>query len=64
MQRKVSKLKLARVMAGLTQLEVEAETGIVQTIVSRLERGLKEPNEAQLVTLANLYGVDPSELQV
>ena len=52
-----SKLKNAREKAEYTQREVEEETGIKQTLISRYENGKLEPDIETTGILANLYKV-------
>lgn len=52
-----SRLKKARENTGFTQSEVEKETGIYQTAISRYENGTREPDIETLGVLADFYGV-------
>lgn len=51
------KLKKARERAGYTQKQVEDLTGITQPILSRIERGDREPSIENLCTLIDFYEV-------
>lgn len=44
---------LRRRMLGLSQAELEAATGISQAAISKIEQGLKQPNEEQVERLAS-----------
>lgn len=44
---------LRRRMLGLSQAELEAATGISQAAISKIEQGLKEPNDEQIERLAS-----------
>ncbi len=52
------RLKKARQNTGFTQKEVEQETGIKQTLISRYESGALEPNIEILGTLIDFYQDD------
>jgi transcriptional regulator with XRE-family HTH domain len=54
---KVTKLRLARLLAGLSQFEAGLETGIDQPRLSLYERGLVRPKPEHLARLAKAYGV-------
>jgi transcriptional regulator with XRE-family HTH domain len=47
---------------GLSQLEVARRIGRPQSIVSRWERGDRDPTPADVVALCAVLGVDPAEL--
>lgn len=51
------KLKKARAETGLTQREVEAETGIKQSTIASYEIGRTEPDIENLGILADFYEV-------
>lgn len=53
-----AKIKAARKQALFTQKEVEQETGIQQSILSRIENGIQEPSIEVLGILIDLYGVN------
>ena len=59
---KVTKLKLARVGAGLTQLALANEAGVTTTLLSLAERGLIDVAPEQRVALARVLGVSPASL--
>ena len=48
-------LKLLRVTKDLTQLQVQMETGIDQSILSKYERGEYMPTTENLLILARVY---------
>jgi len=49
-------IKLARIMREFTQLKVQMETGISQSVLSKYERGELNPTSENLILLAKLYG--------
>lgn len=51
------KLKKARINAGYTQKQVAEITGISQPIISRIEKGDREPSIENLCTLIDFYEV-------
>lgn len=51
------RLKQAREDKRLSQIEVEADTGIKRTNLSRYETGQREPDIETIGKLANYYGV-------
>lgn len=51
-----------RVARGLTQTEVAAGIHVDRTSISRLERGDRVGTPAQIVTLAEFFGVTIDEL--
>ena len=52
-----SKIKKARNDTGFTQKEVEKETGIKQSTLTKYENGRLEPDLETLGILADFYGV-------
>ncbi len=48
-------LKLIRVIKDYTQLKVQMETGINQSILSKYEKGIVLPTSENLITLAQFY---------
>ena len=50
-------LKAARVNAGLTQQQVQQETGIARSTLRRWEQGKTSPKVSELVILCDLYAV-------
>jgi transcriptional regulator with XRE-family HTH domain len=50
--------RLARIKAGLTQRDIEAQTGITQAYVSHIEGGKLNPTLASMVGLAEVVGKD------
>lgn len=51
------RLQEIRIQKGYTQKEIEKETGIPQPILSRIEKGAREPNIENLGTLIDFYEV-------
>lgn len=49
-------IKLARIMREFTQLKVQMETGISQSVLSKYETGDLNPSSENLIILAKLYG--------
>lgn len=52
------RLKFARKKTGLTQKEVELETGISQSKLSHYENGTREPDIETIGTLIDLYEIN------
>ena len=52
-----SKIRKARNNTGFTQKEVEKETGIKQSTLTKYEHGKLEPDLEKLGILADFYGV-------
>mgnify|MGYP001140664334 CR=1 FL=1 len=52
-----SKIRKARLDTGFTQKEVEKETGIKQSTITKYENGRLEPDLEKLGILADFYGV-------
>ena len=48
--------RLARIKAGLTQHDIEAETGIKQAYISQIEGGKQNPTLATMTILALAVG--------
>lgn len=57
-----SKLRLARVRAGLTQYQLQAETGIPQSTLSLIETGIRTPTPIEVHLLAAVLGAPPTDL--
>lgn len=55
-------LKDYRLRCGMTQELVAEKLEISRQAVSKWESGASEPSTANLIALAQLYGVDPGEL--
>lgn len=55
-------VKVARLLRGLSLLEVELSTGIDDTRLSRIERGLVTADDRQVAALAELYNAPASSL--
>lgn len=49
-------LKLIRVINDYTQLKVQMETGISQSVISKYESGELMPTSDNLIILAKFYG--------
>ncbi len=49
-------LKLIRVINDYTQLKVQMETGISQSVISKYESGELVPTSDNLIILAKFYG--------
>jgi transcriptional regulator with XRE-family HTH domain len=56
------KLRVLRARRAFTLRQVEALTGVDKHTISNAERGLSVPYDATLRRLADVYGVDVSEL--
>lgn len=48
-------IKLIRVIKDYTQLKVQMETGINQSIISKYEQGTMMPSSENLIILAKFY---------
>lgn len=55
-------LRERREACGMTQELVAQRLGVSRQAVSKWENGVSDPSTANLVALAELYGVDPTEL--
>ena len=60
--RKILTLKAARVNAGLSQADVEAELGFSRSTFTRWERGVCFPRANSLRRLCQLYGVKETDI--
>ncbi len=49
-------LKMARITRDFTQLKVQMETGISQSVLSKYETGELSPTSENLIILAKFYG--------
>lgn len=57
------KIKIARIMADKTQMELAEETGLSRDYISSLERGItKNPSLEIMKKLSKALGVSPMEL--
>jgi transcriptional regulator with XRE-family HTH domain len=56
------KLKAARKAIGLTQKEVELQTGFKANTVSNWEQGVSNPDVDSIIVLCKLYNVMPNHL--
>ena len=52
-----NKLRLARVLGGMTQATLSLESGVHYTTISRLERGMVRPARDQGKRIANVLRV-------
>jgi len=59
MLKKMNVLRLARLKSGKCQYRAALETGIHQSRISLLERGLKEPTLSELEALRECYKSRP-----
>ena len=57
----VRELKVARVRAGLTQLEAAAKLGVYSSFVSKCESGERKLDVVELAEFCNLYGLRLSQ---
>ena len=57
-----SRIQQFREAHGLTQEELAVQAGISVKHISVLERGVKQPRLATLVTIAEVLGVTPNDL--
>ena len=48
-------IKLIRVIKDYTQIKVQMETGINQSVLSKYEQGIVMPTSENLIILANFY---------
>lgn len=55
-------LKQQRLLAGISQTELEKATGIKQQNLSRWENDTHAPNIEQCIILAKFYGITLEEL--
>lgn len=56
------KMKIHRVIAGKTQYDLSRETGIAQSVISLIERGMLEASQKQRLKIAAVLGVSESEV--
>jgi transcriptional regulator with XRE-family HTH domain len=57
-----AQLRSLRLAAGLTQLDLAAQSGVTHESISRLELGTRSPRAATIRRLADALGVEPLEL--
>lgn len=57
-----NRLKVARVLKGITQFDLRIATGFSQTMISYWERGLLQPTADQKRKLASALGLDIKEV--
>ncbi|HET8681149.1 MAG TPA: XRE family transcriptional regulator [Micromonosporaceae bacterium] len=58
----VARLRAAREAAGLTQAQAAVELGVSRPLLIAIEKGAREPQPAELVKLAQIYGRSVSDL--
>lgn len=56
------RVKQLRKKKGMSQLDIETETGITNADISRIENGLKNIEFLTILKLAKALGVEPYEL--
>lgn len=56
------KMKQLREAAGMTQTELGEKVLVGQTMIARVEAGVKEPSLSLLVRIAEALGVETAEL--
>ncbi len=59
----INKIKMARFLAQRTQDEIQLLTGIDQSRLSRLERGIFQPKPEELELLAEALNCEISDLK-
>lgn len=57
-------LREARKAKGMTVAELSRQTGIDKALINKFELGSRTPTKPQLSTLANLLGLDYTELEI
>ena len=57
-------LRAARVNAGLTQADVEKQTGFARSTITSWEHGKTSPKARDLATLCQLYGVPVANIKL
>ncbi len=58
----MQELRIARSKAGMTLMELEAASGVGASTISKIERGVTQPQATTLHKLADALGVEVSEL--
>jgi transcriptional regulator with XRE-family HTH domain len=58
----VHELRIARSKAGMTLMELEAASGVGASTISKIERGVSQPQANTLHKLADALGVEVAEL--
>jgi transcriptional regulator with XRE-family HTH domain len=58
----VQELRIARTKAGMTLMELEAASGVGASTISKIERGVTQPQAITLHKLADALGVEVTEL--
>ena len=56
-----AQLRSLRLAAGLTQLDLAAQSGITHEAISRLELGNRAPRAETIRRLASALGIDPAD---
>lgn len=59
----MTRMKLRRLELGLSQQDLANRTGLWTSDVSRIETGRLRPYAGQAQRIADVLGLDPSELQ-
>jgi len=59
---RLNKFKLARMKAGLTQLELAKKLGVSESLITKWETGRGKPRGVKLEMLAQVLNVKPEEL--
>ena len=57
-----ARLRSLRLAAGLTQLDLAAQSGITHEAISSLELGNRAPRAETVRRLANALGIEPADL--
>ena len=57
-------LKAARVNAGLTLKQAEEKSGFNRNSICEWERGKREPKLSKVRKLSEVYGTDPSQIDL
>ena len=57
-----TRLRQARIAAGLTQLELATRLGVTSTTVHMWEHGDRVPRASRVAAIAAVLGIDPEEL--
>ena len=57
------RIRAFRKLKRIQQTELAKQIGISATILGRIERGEKQPNEEQFQLIANVFNIDIQELK-
>ena len=60
--KELNKLKLTRILSGLTQLELEEKSGVLQCRISKHENGYADLNQKEKKALAGALNVELEEI--